>query len=191
MRPLRKSHRVLAKYRRERPKVYNSAGLGASLDDDWVELRQMLTDVEKLLHLLFQPYLEQITDDFINLVRIKLDENNEINILQYLYRWALERPEFESQERHGCWQMFSAYGHRRPLNMRRAESNFERLGREEGPLTIPENTLRTATAGSDVVQSGRPIFDDFSQHLWPYIGNNTANVVFQMVKRLWLIRIDQ
>ncbi|GFY07370.1 hypothetical protein TNCV_5085551 [Trichonephila clavipes] len=49
---------------------------------------------------------------------------------------------------------------------------------------------RTATAGSDVVQSGRPIFDDFFQHLWPYIGNNTANVVFQMVKRLWLIRID-
>ncbi|GFV42249.1 hypothetical protein TNCV_3164801 [Trichonephila clavipes] len=51
--------------------------------------------------------------------------------------------------------------------------------------------VRTLTAGSDVVQSGRPIFDDFFQHLWPYIGNNTANVVFQMVKRLWLIRIDQ
>ncbi|GFW31253.1 adhesion G protein-coupled receptor B2 [Trichonephila clavipes] len=50
---------------------------------------------------------------------------------------------------------------------------------------------RTATAGSDVVQSGRPISDDFFQHLWPYIGNNTANVVFQMVKRLWLIRTDQ
>ncbi|GFV80514.1 hypothetical protein TNCV_2150481 [Trichonephila clavipes] len=49
----------------------------------------------------------------------------------------------------------------------------------------------TATDGSDVVQSGRPIFDDFFQHLWPYIGNNTANVVFQMVKRLWLIRIEQ
>ncbi|GFV19471.1 hypothetical protein TNCV_3664031 [Trichonephila clavipes] len=48
-----------------------------------------------------------------------------------------------------------------------------------------------ATAGSDIVQSGRPIFDDFFQHLWPYIGNNKANVVFQMVKRLWLIRIDQ
>ncbi|GFT30441.1 rho GTPase-activating protein 45 [Trichonephila clavipes] len=50
---------------------------------------------------------------------------------------------------------------------------------------------RTATADSDVAQSERPIFDDFFQHLWPYIGNNTANVVFQMVKRLWLIRIDQ
>ncbi|GFX86926.1 hypothetical protein TNCV_2124731 [Trichonephila clavipes] len=49
----------------------------------------------------------------------------------------------------------------------------------------------TATAGSDVAQSGRPIFDDFFQHLWSYIGNNTANVVFQMVKRLWLIRIDE
>ncbi|GFW44615.1 adhesion G protein-coupled receptor B2 [Trichonephila clavipes] len=49
----------------------------------------------------------------------------------------------------------------------------------------------TATAGSDVVQSGRPIFDDFFQLLWPYIGNNTVNVVFQMVKRLWFIRIDQ
>ncbi|GFV43609.1 uncharacterized protein TNCV_2679101 [Trichonephila clavipes] len=41
---------------------------------------------------------------------------------------------------------------------------------------------RTVTAGSDVVQFGRPIFDDFFQHLWPYIGNNTANVVFQIVK---------
>ncbi|GFV27063.1 hypothetical protein TNCV_4853001 [Trichonephila clavipes] len=27
---------------------------------------------------------------------------------------------------------------------------------------------RTATAGSDVVQSGCPIFDDFFQHLWVY-----------------------
>ncbi|GFX94207.1 hypothetical protein TNCV_4292521 [Trichonephila clavipes] len=51
--------------------------------------------------------------------------------------------------------------------------------------------LRTATAGTDVVQSGRLIFDDFFQHFWPYIGNNTANVAFQMVKRLWLIRIDE
>ncbi|GFX88978.1 hypothetical protein TNCV_2852781 [Trichonephila clavipes] len=60
-------------------------------------------------------------------------------------------------------------------------------------ITLCELLLfyETATAGSDVVQSGRPIFDDFFQHLGPYIGNNTANVVFQMVKRLWLIRIDQ
>ncbi|GFU88866.1 hypothetical protein TNCV_4445411 [Trichonephila clavipes] len=58
-------------------------------------------------------------------------------------------------------------------------------------LETVKTYLMTATAGSDVVQSGRPIFDDFFQHLWPYIGNNTANVVFQMVKRLWLIHIDQ
>ncbi|GFV32059.1 hypothetical protein TNCV_21171 [Trichonephila clavipes] len=50
----------------------------------------------------------------------------------------------------------------------------------------------TATAGSDVVQSGRPIFDDFFPTFVAVLsGNNTANVVFQMVKRLWLIRIDQ
>ncbi|GFS65706.1 hypothetical protein TNCV_3853531 [Trichonephila clavipes] len=58
-------------------------------------------------------------------------------------------------------------------------------------FVVSSGESRTATAGSDVVQSGHPIFDDFFQHLWPYIGNNTANVVFQMVKRLWLIRIDQ
>ncbi|GFT23691.1 hypothetical protein TNCV_3511561 [Trichonephila clavipes] len=62
---------------------------------------------------------------------------------------------------------------------------------EEGFHQPIKHTKQTAMAGLDVVQSGRPIFDDFLQHLWPYIGNNTANVVFQMVKRLWLIRIDQ
>ncbi|GFW28346.1 hypothetical protein TNCV_4640111 [Trichonephila clavipes] len=63
-----------------------------------------------------------------------------------------------------------------------------------GPIVTLKGRItgeKTATAGSDVVQSGRPIFDDFFQRLWPYIGNNTANVVFQMAKRLWLIRIDQ
>ncbi|GFX29830.1 hypothetical protein TNCV_4749591 [Trichonephila clavipes] len=40
----------------------------------------------------------------------------------------------------------------------------------------------TVTAGSNVVQSGRPIFDDIFQRLWTYIGNSTVNVVFQIVK---------
>ncbi|GFW21528.1 hypothetical protein TNCV_1533511 [Trichonephila clavipes] len=66
------------------------------------------------------------------------------------------------------------------------------MGEEHYRVTLKDFVgRRTATAGSDVVQSGRPIFDDFLQHLWPYIGNKTVNVVFQMVKRLWLIRIDQ
>ncbi|GFU24033.1 hypothetical protein TNCV_3332431 [Trichonephila clavipes] len=69
-------------------------------------------------------------------------------------------------------------------------SSLEYLKLPRG-YVFQESSKRTATAGSDVVQSGRPIFDDFFQHLWPYIGNNTANVIFQMVKRLWLIRIDQ
>ncbi|GFT55058.1 hypothetical protein TNCV_2325631 [Trichonephila clavipes] len=73
----------------------------------------------------------------------------------------------------------------------RADPVPGQLNSEKGWRTIRKGEMKTATAGSDVVQSGRPIFDDFFQHLWPYIGNNTANVVFQMVKRLWLIRIDQ
>ncbi|GFW12033.1 hypothetical protein TNCV_4530981 [Trichonephila clavipes] len=68
----------------------------------------------------------------------------------------------------------------------RCTLNLSRLLRP--PIVV---LWKTATAGSDVIQSGRPIFDDFFQHLWPYIGNNTANVVFRMVKRLWLIRLDQ
>ncbi|GFW63350.1 hypothetical protein TNCV_400161 [Trichonephila clavipes] len=67
------------------------------------------------------------------------------------------------------------------LNLSRAEMSSRWCG----------VVVRTTTAGSDVVQSGRPIFDDFFQHLWPYIGNNTANVIFKMVKHLWLIRKDQ
>ncbi|GFT79458.1 hypothetical protein TNCV_604561 [Trichonephila clavipes] len=43
----------------------------------------------------------------------------------------------------------------------------------------PHPSDRTATGSSDVVQYGRPIFDDFFQHLWPSIGNNTANVVLK------------
>ncbi|GFU05450.1 hypothetical protein TNCV_3290971 [Trichonephila clavipes] len=63
--------------------------------------------------------------------------------------------------------------------------------RDTNTEEIHKKKHRTVTAGSDVVQSGRPIFDDFFQHLWPYISNNTANVVFQMVKHLRLIRINQ
>ncbi|GFV64144.1 hypothetical protein TNCV_3206521 [Trichonephila clavipes] len=68
-----------------------------------------------------------------------------------------------------------------------AKNTMISLVHEQGDL----DKHMTATAGSDLVQSGSPIFDDFFQHLWPYIGNNTTNVVFQMVKRSWLIRIDQ
>ncbi|GFV67869.1 hypothetical protein TNCV_926351 [Trichonephila clavipes] len=72
-----------------------------------------------------------------------------------------------------------------------AAADLPCTGGQTSALSAPIGRHMTATAGSDVVQSGRPIFDDFFQHLWPYIGNNTANVVFQIVKRLWLIRIDQ
>ncbi|GFT27997.1 hypothetical protein TNCV_644051 [Trichonephila clavipes] len=82
-------------------------------------------------------------------------------------------------------------GHQHSLVDAVALISYPRHTRLERELAIWLPKKVTATAGSDVVQSGRPNFDDFFQHLWPYIGNNTANVVFQMVKRLWPIRIDQ
>ncbi|GFX54891.1 hypothetical protein TNCV_3318081 [Trichonephila clavipes] len=62
---------------------------------------------------------------------------------------------------------------------------------EDQQLILIVSERPETTAGSDVVQSGRPIFDGFFQQLWPYIGNNMENVVCQMVKRLWPILIDQ
>ncbi|GFU84483.1 hypothetical protein TNCV_1567581 [Trichonephila clavipes] len=77
------------------------------------------------------------------------------------------------------------------INGHRLTGLVSKASAMEGELVSLSTRPQTATAGSDVIQSGRPIFDDIFQHVWPYIGNNTANVVFQMVKRLWLIRIDQ
>ncbi|GFX96692.1 hypothetical protein TNCV_244791 [Trichonephila clavipes] len=88
--------------------------------------------------------------------------------------------EFSSNfQKHPHGHQFSKNGHQKDAKL------------AESPNFHCNNIIMTATAGSDVVQSGHPIFDDIFQHLWPYIGNNMANVVFQMVKRLWLIRIDQ
>ncbi|GFV42248.1 transposable element Tcb2 transposase [Trichonephila clavipes] len=87
------------------------------------------------------------------------------------------------------WAGFMLDGHT-PLHVFKRSSMTASVSYLPTPISVTHDHA-TATAGSDVVQSGRPIFDDFFQHLWPYIGNNTANVVFQMVKRLWLIRIDQ
>ncbi|GFU89882.1 hypothetical protein TNCV_4743231 [Trichonephila clavipes] len=81
-----------------------------------------------------------------------------------------------------------AHGSTREGKMARRQHQrglLEATDTAEGSSYGIDDTM-TATSGSDVVQSGRPIFDDFFQHLWPYIGNNTANVVFQMVKRLGL-----
>ncbi|GFT59387.1 hypothetical protein TNCV_3180171 [Trichonephila clavipes] len=60
------------------------------------------------------------------------------------------------------------------------------------PFTQARFWNLTATAGSDVVQSGR----QFSMTFPTFCGRISAikgctNIVFQMVKRLWLIRIDQ
>ncbi|GFX73679.1 hypothetical protein TNCV_4289951 [Trichonephila clavipes] len=90
-------------------------------------------------------------------------------------------------------QVGSVLGEPTPLATNRKKRQAKTRWRQAKPTMAAReySWIRTATAGSNVVNSGRPIFDDFFQYLWPYIGNNTANDVFQMVKRLWLIRMDQ
>lgn len=41
-----------------------------------------------------------------------------------------------------------------------------------------------ATVGSNEMQSGSLNFEHFIKQPWPYIGNNTANIYFQVVQRL-------
>ncbi|GFV02441.1 hypothetical protein TNCV_1023691 [Trichonephila clavipes] len=93
------------------------------------------------------------------------------------------------------WDWIHDYSYSAIVSIYTKSSKWKWTSSDQRMLRLPSiihvHMDKTATAGSDVVQSGRPIFDDFFQHLWPYIGNNTANVVFQMVKRLWLVRIDQ
>ncbi|GFY48084.1 probable cytochrome P450 12a5, mitochondrial [Trichonephila inaurata madagascariensis] len=89
--PLRKSHEVIARYRRDRPHLYNSVGLGPGMGAEWAHLRQMLPQgVGKNVYMPFRPQLEEVVDDFIDLVLAKLDENSEIELLPYLFRWAFE-----------------------------------------------------------------------------------------------------
>ncbi|GFW29888.1 uncharacterized protein TNCV_2673381 [Trichonephila clavipes] len=96
-------------------------------------------------------------------------------LIVYIYQWFLEIGMEEAM----CMWLYALFA----CLEKPVDDNFQQV--------LEKFHFECKRTGSDVVQSGRPIFDDFFQHLWPYIGNNTANVVFQMVKRLWLIRIDQ
>ncbi|GFT65230.1 adhesion G protein-coupled receptor B2 [Trichonephila clavipes] len=112
---------------------------------------------------------------------------NIIRVLQY--------QKVVNQKPHICVKHdFVLSNHTVTLNLHSGTTQWKILGSGNNLVALHfkyDFWHRTAMAGLGVVQSGRPIFDDFFQHLWPYISNNTGNVVFQMVKRLWLIRIDQ
>ncbi|GFY09677.1 cytochrome P450 302a1, mitochondrial [Trichonephila clavipes] len=89
--PLRKSHQVIARYRRDRPHLYNSVGLGPGMGAEWHYLRRMLpSGVGGNAYLPLRQQLEEVADDFVDLVQSNLDENNEIDILPYMFRWAFE-----------------------------------------------------------------------------------------------------
>ncbi|PRD34071.1 UNVERIFIED_CONTAM: dib [Trichonephila clavipes] len=100
-RPLRKSHRVIAKYRQDRPLIYANVGLGPGLGAEWSRFRRMLpSGVGGKEYLPFRYELEDITNDFIDLIRAEMDRNGEIELLPLLYRWAFESIGFVALNRH-------------------------------------------------------------------------------------------
>jgi hypothetical protein len=59
------------------------------------------------------------------------------------------------------------------------------------PLSVIYSIIQMAASGFFTdLDSEEVIFDDFSAHLRQYFGNNSTNVIFQMFKSLWIIRID-
>ncbi|GFX01328.1 transposable element Tcb2 transposase [Trichonephila clavipes] len=156
---------------------------------------------DEILRPIVIPYAAAIGDDFIlmddncwphraNLVGISFRGRNRTNGMASVFsRHESNRARLGRSRETSCWPPTT------PQTLQELErallEEWDRIPQLVINSLIDSMPQRTAMAGSDVVQSRRPNFDDFFQHLWPYIGNNTANVVFQMVNRLRLIRIDQ
>ena len=91
--PLRRSHRALLKYRRDRPNRYRSGGLFCENGEEWYRLRKLFQQ-----HLMSPScvgsYIEtfqSITEDLINYIRAKRDSRQELQDFHYeLYLWSLE-----------------------------------------------------------------------------------------------------
>ncbi|XP_054167169.1 cytochrome P450 302a1, mitochondrial-like [Oppia nitens] len=91
--PLRRSHRALLKYRKDRPHRYASGGLFPENGQQWYSLRKQFQH-----HLLnatnVSTYIadcEDITIQLIDYIRSKRDINHEISdFLNDLYLWSLE-----------------------------------------------------------------------------------------------------
>ncbi|GFY48082.1 cytochrome P450 27C1 [Trichonephila inaurata madagascariensis] len=87
--PIRNSHQVLARYRRDRPHIFTSVGLGASMGAEWQHLRKIIPRMAEPYEILRRD-LEEVTDDLIDALKSAMDENGEVDLIQWLYRWAYE-----------------------------------------------------------------------------------------------------
>ncbi|GFU40839.1 probable cytochrome P450 301a1, mitochondrial [Nephila pilipes] len=161
--PLRSSHQVLARYRRDRPHFFSSVGLGAGTGEEWLRLRKMIPHFGEPYDIL-RGDLEVVADDLIDALKSELDENGEVDILQWLYRWAYE-----------SIGIFALY---KRLNA------FTKHGREEADLMI-----QAADITNEIIFLTTCNMGDFEEHykrLVPVqdfscsvIGRLAAEVVFE------------
>ena len=91
--PLRRSHRALLKYRRDRPQRYRSGGLFAENGEEWYRLRKQFQQ-QLMSPSCVSSYLDScssITDELIDYIRAKRDSKQELKDFHYeLYLWSLE-----------------------------------------------------------------------------------------------------
>ncbi|KAG8174108.1 hypothetical protein JTE90_022075 [Oedothorax gibbosus] len=89
--PTRTFNRVMARYRKERPDLYDSPGLGSSNGLEWRSFREEFVKQCGVYLLKGQKHnLEEVADDLVTRVQSKLDKNREVDVMPLLYRWTLE-----------------------------------------------------------------------------------------------------
>ncbi|KAG8174109.1 hypothetical protein JTE90_022076 [Oedothorax gibbosus] len=89
--PTRTSHRIMARYRKERPDLYDSPGLGPSNGLEWKSFREeFVKQCGAYLVKGQKNNLENVADDLITRVQSNLDKNGEVDVMPLLYRWTLE-----------------------------------------------------------------------------------------------------
>ncbi|KAG8198473.1 hypothetical protein JTE90_022203 [Oedothorax gibbosus] len=89
--PIRTSHSVMARYRKERPDLYDSPGLGPSNGVEWKSFREEFAKHNGAYLVKGQAKnLESVADDLITRVQSNLDKNGEVDVMPFIFRWTLE-----------------------------------------------------------------------------------------------------
>ncbi|GBM72449.1 hypothetical protein AVEN_6984-1 [Araneus ventricosus] len=85
--PQRLSHQVLKHYRENNKDLYDNVGLGPG-DGDYVgRIRDM---IRESMSTGIDEKLENVADDLIEIIRDKVGEGGEIELLPWLFRWGFE-----------------------------------------------------------------------------------------------------
>nr|QIS60145.1 cytochrome P450 302A1 [Pardosa pseudoannulata] len=152
--PCRQSHRVLAKYRMERPEKYSCPGLFPSNGEEWYTFRHKFqkTLMAATTGEVCSSSIENITEDLISIISTKLDDKLELDIQPLLFRWALECIGVVTLNRRlGC---LTENGNKEVLDLVKAVHNTHEavFATENSPLKYKEN-YRMLTESQDYLST--------------------------------------